>query len=314
MTLRVAFLGNDPWSVPPLEAIAGEPELEVGLVVTNPARPAGRGSVPRATAVAETARALHLSLVEADGVGEGPGLDALRRAHPDVLVVVAYGELLSREVLELAPHGALNLHFSLLPRWRGASPVQHAILTGDERTGVTVMRMDEGLDTGPILNQLEEDVRPEDDAGSLGLRLARLGAIVLVGVLRRLTDELLPARTQDEGAATWAPRLGPEDRALSWTEEPQGIARRVRALAPEPGATTTFRGEPLKVFAAAVAHDDVARDAEPGELMTADGRGVLVRAGGGGVRLLEVGPAGRRRMAAAAWARGARFVPGERLG
>jgi methionyl-tRNA formyltransferase len=314
MTLRVAFLGNDPWSVPPLEAIAGEPELEVGLVVTNPARPAGRGSVPRATAVAETARALHLSLVEADGVREGPGLDALRRAHPDVLVVVAYGELLSREVLELAPHGALNLHFSLLPRWRGASPVQHAILTGDERTGVTVMRMDEGLDTGPILNQLEEDVRPEDDAGSLGLRLARLGAIVLVGVLRRLTDELLPARTQDEGAATWAPRLGPEDRALSWTEEPQGIARRVRALAPEPGATTTFRGEPLKVFAAAVAHDDVARDAEPGELMTADGRGVLVRAGGGGVRLLEVGPAGRRRMAAAAWARGARFVPGERLG
>jgi methionyl-tRNA formyltransferase len=314
MTLRVAFLGNDPWSVPPLEAIAGEPELEVGLVVTNPARPAGRGSVPRATAVAETARALHLSLVEADGVREGPGLDALRRARPDVLVVVAYGELLSREVLELAPHGALNLHFSLLPRWRGASPVQHAILTGDERTGVTVMRMDEGLDTGPILNQLEEDVRPEDDAGSLGLRLARLGAIVLVGVLRRLTDELLPARTQDEGAATWAPRLGPEDRALSWTEEPQGIARRVRALAPEPGATTTFRGEPLKVFAAAVAHDDVARDAEPGELMTADGRGVLVRAGGGGVRLLEVGPAGRRRMAAAAWARGARFVPGERLG
>jgi methionyl-tRNA formyltransferase len=314
MTLRVAFLGNDPWSVPPLEAIAGEPELEVGLVVTNPARPAGRGSVPRATAVAETARALDLPLVEADGVREGPGLDALRGAEPDVLVVVAYGELLSREVLELAPHGALNLHFSLLPRWRGASPVQHAILTGDERTGVTVMRMDEGLDTGPILSQLDEDVRPEDDAGSLGPRLARLGAMVLVGVLRRLTDELLPARTQDEGAATWAPRLGPEDRALSWTEEPQRIARRVRALAPEPGATTMFRGEPLKVFAAAVAHDDVARDAEPGELMTTDDRGVLVRAGDGGVRLLEVGPAGRRRMAAAAWARGARFVPGERLG
>jgi methionyl-tRNA formyltransferase len=314
MTLRVAFLGNDPWSVPPLEAIAGEPELDVDLVVTNPARPAGRGSAPRATAVADVARALHLPLVEADGVRAGPGLEALRRTHPDVVVVVAYGELLTRDVLELAPHGALNLHFSLLPRWRGASPVQHAILAGDTRTGVTVMRMDEGLDTGPILNQLEEDVRPEDDAGSLGLRLARLGSIVLVGVLRRLTDELLPARIQDGAAATWAPRLGPEDRALPWTEDPRTIARRVRALAPEPGATTTFRGEPLKVFAAAVAHDPVPSDAEPGELLTADDRGVLVRAGDGGVRLLEVAPAGRKRMAAAAWARGARFAPGERLG
>ncbi|MGE5225436.1 MAG: methionyl-tRNA formyltransferase [Planctomycetaceae bacterium] len=314
MTLRVAFLGNDPWSVPPLEAIAGEPDLHVDVVVTNAAKPAGRGSALRSTAVAEVARALGLPLVEAAGVREGAGHDALRRTHPDVIVVVAYGELLSRDVLELAPHGALNLHFSLLPRWRGAAPVQHAILAGDDRTGVTVMRMDEGLDTGPILNQLEEDVRPEDDAGSLGLRLARLGGMVLVGVLRRLGDELLPARAQDEAAATWAPRLGPADRALPWTDEPEAIVRRVRSLAPEPGAAATFRGEPLKVFAAAVAHDEVPSQAGAGELVTADDRGVLVRAGRGGVRLLEVGPAGRKRMAAAAWARGARFAPGERLG
>ena len=314
MTLHVAFLGNDPWSVPPLEAIVGEPELQVDLVVTNAAKPAGRGSALRSTAVAEVARALHLPLVEADGVRAGAGHDALLRTHPDVVVVVAYGELLSRDVLELAPHGALNLHFSLLPRWRGASPVQHAILAGDDRTGVTVMRMDEGLDTGPILNQLEEDIRPEDDAGSLGLRLARLGGMVLVGVLRSLGGELLPPRAQDDAAATWAPRLRSEDRALAWTDEPEAIVRRVRALAPEPGATATFRGEPLKVFAAGVAHDDVSPGGEAGELMTADDRGVLVRAAGGGVRLLEVAPAGRKRMAAADWARGARFAPGERLG
>ncbi|MGZ4149986.1 MAG: methionyl-tRNA formyltransferase [Actinomycetota bacterium] len=314
MTLRVAFLGNDPWSVPPLEAIVGDPDLEVALVLTNPAKPAGRGSAPRPTAVAEVARALRLPLVEADGVRRGRGFDAALAARPDVLVVVAYGELLSREVLDLAPFGALNVHFSLLPRWRGASPVQHAILAGDERTGITVMRMDEGLDTGPILNQLEEEVRADDDAGSLGLRLARLGGILLVGVLRRVTDELLPARAQDDAAATWAPRLGLADRVLAWTEEPEPLARRVRALAPDPGATTTFRGEPLKVFAAAVAHDDIPSGAAVGRILAADDRGVLVRAGGGGVRLLEVAPAGRKRMSAAAWARGARFAPDERLG
>ncbi len=314
MTLRVAFLGNDPWSVPPLEAIAGDPDLDVVLVLTNPAKPAGRGSAPRSTAVADVARALRLPLVEADGARRGPGLEALRAARPDVLVVVAYGELLSREVLDLAPEGALNVHFSLLPRWRGASPVQHAILAGDERTGVTVMRMDEGLDTGPVLNQLEEEVRPDDDAGSLGLRLARLGGMVVVGVLRRLPDELLPARAQAGTVATWAPRLGPDDRVLRWTQAPVDLVRRVRALAPEPGATTTFRGGPLKVLAAAVAHDVVPADAAAGTIVTADDRGVLVKAGAGGVRLLEVAPAGRKRMAAAAWARGARFAPDELLG
>ena len=313
MSLRVAFLGNDPWSVPPLEALAGEPETEVVLVVTNPPRPAGRGAEPTATAVATATRSLGLPLLEVDGVRRGAGLTALHAAAPDVVVVVAYGELLSREVLELASLGAVNLHFSLLPRWRGAAPVQHALLAGDDRTGVTVMRMDEGLDTGPILGTLEDPIRPEDDAGSLGERLARLGSRLLVGVIRQLGAEGLPARLQQDARATFAPKFTAADRILHWDEPAAEVVRRVRALAPEPGATTTFRGQPFKVLSAAVGHDEFAGD-PPGTLVAADDRGVAVSTGEGVVRIQEVAAAGRRRMAAADWARGARPEDRERLG
>jgi len=313
VSLRVAFLGNDPWSVPSLEAIAGEPDLDPIVAVTNPPKPAGRGSNVTRTAVAQAAQRLGVPILEADGVRAGAGLEALVSASADVLVVVAYAELLTREVLELSPHGAINLHFSLLPRWRGAAPVQHALLAGDETTGVTVMRMDEGLDTGPILNQLVEAIRPEDDAGSLGARLAHNGAMLLVGVLRMLPHGGVPARPQDDRLATSAPRLRPEDRILDWTGSADGIVRRVRALAPDPGATTTFRGEPLKVLAAA-ADRDPASGGAPATILSPDERGVRVATGSGSVRLTEVAPAGRRRMPAADWARGARFTADERLG
>jgi methionyl-tRNA formyltransferase len=314
MSVRVAFLGNDQWSVPTLESLVGEPETEIALVVTNPPRPAGRGSELTPTAVADAARDLAVPLLEVQRVSRGDGFAALAAAAPDAVVVVAYGELLSREVLDLAPLGALNVHFSLLPRWRGASPVQHAILAGDERTGVTVMRMDAGLDTGPVLGTLEDEIRDDDDAGSLGGRLARLGGMLLVGVLRQLAAEGLPDRPQDDARATAAPRLGPDDRTLRWAEPAEALARRVRALSPEPAAATTFRGAAVKVLAAAVGHDPRPDAAVPGSILAADDRGVAVAAGEGVVRLLEVAPGGRRRMSAAEWANGARFRDDDRLG
>ena len=314
MAVRVAFLGNDPWSVPSLEALVGEPETEIVLVVTNPPRPAGRGNELRATAVADAVEGHGLPLLEVARVSDGQGFAALEEARPDVIVVVAYGEILGRDVLELAPLGALNVHLSLLPRWRGAAPVQHAILAGDDRTGVTVMRIDAGLDTGPILGSLEDEIRPEDDAGSLGERLAKLGGMLLVGVVRQLAAEGLPARRQDDRRATLAPKLGHEERTLRWDEPADALVRRVRALSPEPGATTSFRGQPIKVFAAAVGHDAAAPSDPPGTILEADRRGVAVVSGQGIVHLLDVAPAGRRRMAAAEWARGARFDDGERLG
>ena len=324
MTVRVVFLGNDPWSVAPLEALAEDGELEVGLVATNPPRPAGRGSRPRPTAVARSAEELGLPLAEVGGLRDGDGPNALRAAGPDVLVVVAYGEILTPDVLAIAPLGAVNLHFSLLPRWRGAAPVRRTLLAGDAVTGVTAMLMDEGLDTGPILAVAEETVRPDDDAGTLGTRLAGIGGPLLVRAVRSLAFGTATPRPQDPALATTAPKLAPEERWIAWDEPAPALIRRVRALAPEPGASTRLRGNILKVFRAepAGALDDrghggdasVGAGASPGAILAVDRAGVVVATGSGAVRLLDVASAGRRRMPAVEWARGARVSIGEPLG
>jgi methionyl-tRNA formyltransferase len=305
--VRVVFLGNDAWSVPSLGALDAAGDIEIALVATNPARPAGRGSPLTSTPVAEAARRRGLALAEVASVRREAGLEAVRTATSDLLVVVAYGELLTPDVLTIAPLGAINLHFSLLPAWRGAAPVQHALLAGDPETGVTTMKIDAGLDTGPILEQRAERVLPSDDAGTLGMRLASVGAELLVHTIRSL-GELTPRR-QDDAAATLAPKLRPSDRALDWSEDAAAIVRRVRALAPDPGARTTFRGSPLNVLAA----EPVGGSGEPGEIVSVDDRGVVVAAGRGGVLLRLVAPAGRRHMSASDWANGARFAPRERL-
>ena len=306
--MRVVFLGNAEWSVPALGALAGAPELEVVLVITDPPHPLERGSMTAPTPVASAARHLRLDLKEVDGIRGHRGLGSLRGARPDVLAVVAYGEILTAEVLSLPPLGAINLHFSLLPRWRGAAPVQHALLAGDPTTGVTTTRMDEGLDTGPILAQRSEPVAPDDDAGTLGERLASLGAELLVTTLRDL-GELAP-RAQDGAAVTIAPKLLPRDRVLDWSEPASSIERRIRALAPKPGARTRFRGRWLGVLSAEAAE----ASGDPATILGVTERGVLVAAGEGAVRLRTVVPSGRRHMPAPDWANGARFAPGERLG
>ena len=243
MTLRVAFLGNDPWSVPALEAVDADPELVLDLVVTNPPRPAGRGDRLRATPVADAARRLGLPLLEADGVAEGgPAAIALEGVARPRSSWSPTATSCPRPLLRLPTHGAMNLHFSLLPRWRGAAPVQHALLAGDAITGVTVMRMDEGLDTGPILAQLEDADPPRGRR-----RRARRAARRPGRPAPRRRDPAapgrpVPARPQDEARATWAPALVAADRDLAWTEPAAALERRVRALAPRPGAVATFRG------------------------------------------------------------------------
>jgi methionyl-tRNA formyltransferase len=310
--MRVAFLGNDPRSVPSLEALAADPATEVAAVITNPPRPAGRGSRPRPTAVAEAARRIGLNPVEAEGVRAGAGNRALHACDPDALVVVAYGHLLPPEVVRIAPRGAVNVHFSLLPRWRGAAPVERAILAGDAETGVTVMLIDEGIDTGPILAQTPIAIGAREDAGELGDRLAVLGARLLVETLGSIETGTIRARPQDPAGATRAPRLGPQERWIDWAESPEAIDRRVRALAPRPGARTRFRSGELLVLRVEPETGGSTRSA-PGSLEV-DRSGVLVHAPGGRVRLIELAPAGRAHMSAEAWARGARIRSGERLG
>ncbi|HYZ10917.1 MAG TPA: methionyl-tRNA formyltransferase, partial [Actinomycetota bacterium] len=245
---------------------------------------------------------------EAPTVKRGQGLEVLRRAVPEVLVVVAYGEILPAHVLALPTVAPVNVHFSLLPALRGAEPVRRAILEGLQTTGVTTMRMDQGMDTGPVLLQAEEPIRPDDDAGSLGERLAKLGGRLLAETLDGLSDGTLAERPQDHERATLAPKLTPEEEWIDWGEPADAVVRRVRALAPEPAARTRFRSRVVKVLRAAV----VGESGGPGAIVATDP--LVVAAGGGAVSLELVVPEGRKPMDGAAFARGRRPESDERFG
>jgi methionyl-tRNA formyltransferase len=307
--LRVTFLGNDRWSVPSLEALARS-RHNVVVVVTRVPRPGRRGAGPAPTPVAAAATALGLPLAEVETVNSGPGFEVLARAKAEVLAVVAYGEILPAAVLNMPTIAPVNVHFSLLPLLRGASPVQTALLEGMDETGVTTIRMDEGLDTGPILRRRAEPIREDDDSGSLGARLAGIGGDLLVQTLDDLSAGRVTPVPQDDASATFAPKLGPADRTLEWHQPARSLVNRVRALAPDPGVVTTFRGRPLKVFRAQA----VDGDGEAGMVIDADEDGFVVATAAGGFRPLEVAPAGGRRMSAADFTRGHRPVRGERLG
>lgn len=306
--MRVVFLGNDVWSVPSLQALA-DSSHEVALVATRVPRPAGRGGKLRATPVAEAARTLGLPLAEAETVKRGAGLEAIQNAAPDVLVVVAYGEILPKDILEIPRSAPVNVHFSLLPALRGADPVRRAILEGLQVTGVTTIRMDEGADTGPILLQQDERIRDGDDAGSLGARLAEVGGSLLVRTLDRLEDGDLQERPQDDAAATLAPKLRSEEEWLDWSEDAGRVGLRVRALAPDPGARTRFRDRILKVLEARASQGN----GEPGTIVAVSKDALGVAAATGVVYLEEVLPEGRRRMSGSEFIRGYRPEVGERL-
>lgn len=305
----MAFLGNDRWSVPSLRALAASGH-EVAVVLTAEPKPAGRGNRLTPTPVAEAARALGLPLREVATAKTGAGLEALETTGHEVLAVVAYGELLPPEVLRVASIAPVNLHFSLLPELRGASPVQTALLRGFDRTGVTTIVMDEGLDTGPVLEQRSEPIRPDDDAGTLGARLATLGAEALVGSIDGLASGSVTPVPQDEALATFAPRLRSQDREMDWSEPARSLVDRIRALSPEPAAVTSFRGDPIKLYRA----ETVDGGGEPGALVEVTKDGFVVGTGRGGLRPLELAPAGRRRMSGRDFVNGYRPRVGERLG
>jgi len=307
--LRIAFLGNDRWSVPSLRAIAGS-NHEVVAVITAAPKPAGRGNELRPTPVADAAREAGLPLHEVETIKAGPGADALVSSAPDLLVVVAYGEILPQAVLGLPAIAPVNLHFSLLPALRGASPVQTALLEGRSRTGVTTIVMDAGMDTGPVILQRSEAIEPGDDAGSLGDRLASIGAEVLVETADLFANGAVEPRPQDEAAATLTKLLGAEDRVLRWSEPARDLVNRTRAMAPEPGASARFRGDDLKILSA----EAVPAVGEPGTIVDASKRGFVVATGEDGFRAIELAPAGRRRMRASEFVNGYRPAVGERLG
>jgi methionyl-tRNA formyltransferase len=312
--MRLVVAGTPEVAVPTLDALAAS-RHDVVAVVTRPDAPSGRGRRILRSPVAEWADARGLPVLQPRRPSEPEFLADLAELAPDCCPVVAYGALVPRKALDVPPHGWVNLHFSVLPAWRGAAPVQRALMAGDDVTGATTFRLEEGLDTGPVFGVLTETVRPRDTAGDLLARLAAAGAGLMVATLDGIEDGALTPRPQPADGVSPAPKVSVEEAAVDWALPAAVVDRRVRGVTPAPGAWTTWRGErlglgPVLPRAAADAGDE---PLAPGELRVSK-RAVAVGTATGAVELGEVRPPGKRAMAATDWARGARPQPGERLG
>ncbi|MFP4150053.1 MAG: methionyl-tRNA formyltransferase [Nitriliruptoraceae bacterium] len=308
--MRIAFLGTPEVAVPSLEALVADPDIEVAVVLCNPDRPKGRSRTPVPPPVKVAAEAHGLEVWQP--VKPRQVREELEALALDACAVVAYGALLPADVLAVPRLGYVNLHFSLLPRWRGAAPVQHALRAGDRETGVTTFVLDEGMDTGPVLRSVPVAIEPQESAGELLARLADLGAPVLVESLHALALGATPVPQPAHGA-TLAPKIRPEDVAIAFDRPARELANLVRSADPAPGAHARWRGERCKVFRALAEDVPVPADATPGTVLATDRTGVLVATGDGALRLTEVQPAGKPRMDAAAFANGARLAAGDRF-
>jgi methionyl-tRNA formyltransferase len=308
--MRVVFAGTPEVALPALEALAASPHEIVG-VVTRPDAPAGRGRAVSASPVAQRAEELAVPVLKPQHPKDPGFQKQLARLRPDCCPVVAYGALLPQSALDIPEHGWVNLHFSLLPAWRGAAPVQHALLAGDELTGATTFRIVKELDAGPTYGLMTEAVRPTDTAGDLLARLAVGGAQLLVATLDGIGSGQLEAREQPADGVSYAPKIRVEDARVRWSEPAASVDRRVRACTPAPGAWTTFDGGRFKLGPVVLEHAEEPLD--PGVLEVRKNV-VLVGTGTQPVRLGHVTPPGKKQMAAADWARGARVASGAVLG
>ena len=301
MRALIVFMGSPEFAVPSLRLLASGPYPVVG-VVTQPDRPAGRGRALSPPPVKSLALELGLPVIQPERLNDPAAMAQLQDWNPDLIVVAAYGQILRRAVLDLPQWGCLNVHASLLPRWRGAAPIQAAILDGDAQAGVTIMRMDTGVDTGPLLSQRLTPIHPDETAGSLGARLAELGAGLLLDTLPGYLNGEIQPRPQDDSQVTYAPMLRKEDGRLDFNQPAEYLSRRVRAFNPWPGAFTTWRGQPLKILRA---HAVKAGPMPAGRRTSLDDLPAI----SANPRLLvldEVQPAGKRAMPGDVFLRGAR--------
>ncbi|MGN5637020.1 methionyl-tRNA formyltransferase [Streptomyces sp. AC154] len=309
--MKLVFAGTPEVAVPALDALIASGRHEVAAVVTRPDAPAGRGRRLVASPVAERAEEAGIEVLKPAKPREEGFLARLREIAPDCCPVVAYGALLPKAALDVPARGWVNLHFSLLPAWRGAAPVQHSVMAGDEVTGASTFLIEEGLDSGPVYGVLTEEVRTTDTSGDLLTRLAFAGAGLLAATMDGIEDGTLHAVPQPAEGVTLAPKISVEDARIEWSAPALRVDRVVRGCTPAPGAWTLFRGERLKLVQAApvVGRADLA----PGELSVAKNN-VYVGTGSHAVELLWVQPQGKKPMRAADWARGVRIVPGELVG
>jgi methionyl-tRNA formyltransferase len=300
--MRIVFIGTGEIGVPTLEALLKSKHDVVG-VVTQPDKPVGRTQQieppPIKKVVIGRARPPGAPILQPPRIKDPQAIEEIRALTPDVIVVMAYGQILPRAVLEVPMVACLNLHASLLPRWRGAAPIQAAIAAGDQKTGITVMYMDEGLDTGDILLQRTVDIPPDDTGGSLHDRLAQIAPDALFESLRLLATGNAPCTRQDSSLATYAPKLRREQGKIDWFETAEVIERKIRAFNPWPGAFTQIGGQNLKIFSATL----VDLSGQPGEILRSQGQ-LVIAAGKRALSLGDVQLEGKRRMSAAEFLRG----------
>jgi methionyl-tRNA formyltransferase len=309
--MRIVYFGSPEAALPPFEKLIASGH-RIELVITQPDRPAGRGKEPASPPVKTAAERLGIPVLQPEKIRQDAGvLTALRKVAPDIIVVVAYGQIIPPAIIDLPRHKSVNVHFSLLPKYRGAAPVQWAILNGEEKTGVTIFELNEKMDEGDIISRLETPIRPRENARELEERLSRLGAGLLVETLEKIDE--LPRRPQDQALASFAPRLTKAQGKIDWNRDAVAIDRMVRAFSPWPGAFTFLRGQRI-IIRAGKPLGHFAGPLEPGRIAEVSGEGLAVGCRGGSVYLIErLQRENRNELAAADFLRGARIEPGDRL-
>jgi methionyl-tRNA formyltransferase len=347
--LRIIFMGTAELSCASLQALAGNPQFQIAAVVTQPDRPQGRDLKPQPSPVKLLARRLNLPVLQPERVRDGKFIAEFHSLQPDLVVGVAYGQILPPAILDLPRHGCLNIHASLLPQYRGPAPIQWAIANADAETGVTLMRIDAGLDTGDIVAQRRTPIRPEDDSATLHDRLAQLGAELLVQTIPDYVAGKIQPKAQPAAGASYAPKIKKEDGRIDWNQPARTLWNRLRAFTPWPGAFTFWLGVPpsggnairteeppkggtpsaprpmlLKIWKAEVVEEACradpgfaearASERRPGEILSADKTGIVVGCGQNALRILELQREGGRRMSAAEFLAGHVLKTGEKFG
>jgi len=306
--MRIIFMGTSPFAVPSLDRLTKSPDYEILAVVTQPDRPHGRGGRMSASPVKTAALELGLTVLQPEKVRSKDFVAHVRELAPDALVVAAFGQLIPQRLLDVPRLGGINVHGSLLPRWRGAAPMQYCLMAGDSETGVTTMQMDAGLDTGDILMKAVLPLVDEDNLGTIETKLSEIGATLLIETLEALERGDCPRIPQDPNLVTLAPSLPPDIGALDWSKPARELHNLVRGVTPKPGAYCFWQGKRLKVVRTAVTSEPAI---ECGVVQTVDAQGITIGTGAEALRLIDVQPESRSVMPASAWARGARITPGQ---
>ena len=308
--MQIVFMGTPQFAVPSLEALVSA-EHHISAVFTQPDRPKGRGNQVSESPVKEAARKLQLPVFQPERIRRPQQLELLRNLSPEMMVVVGYGQIIPQTIIDIPRYGILNVHASLLPKYRGAAPIQWAIANGETTTGVTIMQIDAGLDTGDMLLKRSLHIGADETAPELSDRLARLGADLLVETVSQVKDGQIARTEQNEAEATYAPILKKEDGQIQWSRTADEIYSRMRGFTPWPGAYTSFRGQQLSVL---WAEPSDATSTVPGQLIEAKRRLIVGCGGGTALELTEVQLAGKKRMSGEAFLNGYQPTPGERLG